>query len=436
MKGEALLLRLGFTSVFFGIEGGNLMDWEVAGQDNSGAGGASAPKLPKRKGGKLKKRVVAVVVVVAAIAFLNIQSCIKNQPKSLSWPTTGLATMLPDPPTNKGEVILDSDSRFGADIDKCSEAQFKEYVESCKQKGFTTDSSSESSSYEAYSSEGYKLYLSYYSSSEQLSISLDAPMQMTTLTWPTSGAGSNAPAPVSKKGKVDSDSSTWFCAYVGDMDKAAYNAYVDSCIAAGFNVDYHKGDTNFYGSRSDGAHINVNYEGFNTMSVTVDVKKVDASDSKSQTTESNASSSDASSAATAPSDSGASSMIDSAKSSAKSLADKGKSILKSITGNGDTYDSIYEEYSAKLNDMTPGKIDEFNSEADASDGSIESLAEISNNKVADLAEVCTEGIQKMAELMYRNGDDYSVYEENAQKLYSVYEDCGTQIYDAYLARAV
>ena len=129
-------------------------------------------------------------------------------------------------------------------------------------------------------------------------------------------------------------------------------------------------------------------------------------------------------------------MIDSAKSSAKSLADKGKSILKSITGNGDTYDSIYEEYSAKLNDMTPGKIDEFNSEADASDGSIESLAEISNNKVADLAEVCTEGIQKMAEVMYRNGDDYSVYEENAQKLYSVYEDCGTQIYDAYLARAV
>lgn len=129
-------------------------------------------------------------------------------------------------------------------------------------------------------------------------------------------------------------------------------------------------------------------------------------------------------------------MIDNAKSSAKGLLDKGKSILNSLTGNGDTYDSIYEEYSKKLTDMTPGKIDEFNSEADASDGSINTLAEISNNKVSDLAEVCTEGIEKMAQVMYRNGDDYSVYEENSKKLYSVYEDCGTQVYNAYLARAV
>ena len=129
-------------------------------------------------------------------------------------------------------------------------------------------------------------------------------------------------------------------------------------------------------------------------------------------------------------------MLDKAKNSAQSLADKGKSILKSITGNSETYDSIYEEYSTKITDMTPGKIDEFNSEADASDGEISTLAEISNNKVSDLAEVCTEGMGKMAELMYRNGDDYSVYEENAQKLYSVYESCGTEIYNAYLDRAV
>lgn len=423
------------------------MDWEVAGKDKGAAGGA-APKSPNRKGKKMKKRVIAAVVIVAAIALLNIQSCIKNQPKNLSWPTSGLATMLPDPPTKKGEVNSDSDKSFSADIAGVSDEQYKSYVESCKEKGFTTDAESDTDTYEAYSSEGYKLRLTHYSfsSDNEMTISLDAPIEMGALSWPTSGVGSNAPVPTSKKGKVDSDSSTRFHAYVGDTDKSAYSAYVDACITAGFDVDYHKGDTTFYADRSDGVHINVEYKGFNTISVTVSVNETSSSSSKSDSsttgseTKSDATTSskseDASSAAAAPSDSGASSMIDSAKSSAKSLADKGKSLLKSITGNGETYDSIYEEYSKKLNDMTPGKIDEFNSEADESDGSISSLAEISNNKVADLAEVCTEGIQKMAELMYRNGDDYSVYEENASKLYSVYEDCGTQIYDAYLARAV
>ncbi len=421
------------------------MDWEVAGKDKGAAGGA-APKSPNRKGKKMKKRVIAAVVIVAAIALLNIQSCIKNQPKNLSWPTSGLATMLPDPPTKKGEVNSDSESRFGANIEECNEDQFKTYVESCKEKGFTTDAEAGTTYYRAYSSDGYKLSLSYYSSTKEMPISLSSPMQLGTLTWPTAGAGSNAPAPTSKKGRIDSDSSTWFYAYVGDTDKAAFSAYADACIAAGFDVDYNKDDTMFYGYKSDGTYITLDYEGFNIMSVTVSVNETSSSSSKSDSsttgseTKSDATTSskseDASSAAAAPSDSGASSMIDSAKSSAKSLADKGKSLLKSIAGNGETYDSIYEEYSKKLNDMTPGKIDEFNSEADESDGSISSLAEISNNKVADLAEVCTEGIQKMAELMYRNGDDCSVYEENASKLYSVYEDCGTQIYDAYLARAV
>lgn len=253
------------------------MDWEVAGenaQNSNGDGSSSMP--PKRKGGKIKKWVVAVVVIAVAIAFLNIQSCIKDQPKSLTWPTTGLAAMLPDPPTKKGEVSSDSDSRFSADIEECSEDQYKAYVESCKAKGFTEEAKNLTSSYDAYNGDGYKLRLSYYSSSRQLSVGLDAPTQMGTLTWPTTGAGANAPAPVSTKGKISSDSSTGFTAYVGDTDTSAYSAYVDACIAAGYTVDYKRGDTSFSGDRSDGAHISVSYEGFNKMKVSVDISKMNA----------------------------------------------------------------------------------------------------------------------------------------------------------------
>ncbi len=251
------------------------MDWEVAGgnaqSDNSSS---SSPMPPKRKGGKMKKWVIAVLVIAILVIVGKVSSCIKDQPKSLTWPTTGLATMLPEPPTKKGEVSTDSDSRFSADIEKCSEDQYKAYVESCKAKGFTEEANSLTTSYEAYTSEGYKLYLTYWSSMNKMSVMLDAPMQMGTLTWPTSGAGANAPVPVSTKGKVSSDTSTAYAAYVGDTDTAAYSAYVDACIAAGYTVDYKRGDTSFSGDRADGAHISVSYEGFNRMKVSVDISKV------------------------------------------------------------------------------------------------------------------------------------------------------------------
>ena len=50
-----------------------------------------------------------------------------------------------------------------------------------------------------------------------------------------------------------------------------------------------------------------------------------------------------------------------------------------------TYESVLSDYTLQIQNAVPNLINEFNTEADASDGSIESLAEISNNKVQDLA---------------------------------------------------
>lgn len=318
------------------------MDWEVAGQDNSGAGGTSVSKPPKRKGGKLKKWVIAVAVIAVVVAFLNIQSCIKNQPKSLSWPTTGLATMLPDPPTNKGEVTLDSDSRFGADIDKCSEAQYKEYVESCKQKGFTVDAKSNTSSYSAYNADGYKLSLNYGSYSESTTVYLDAPVEMGTLTWPKSGAGSLAPAPASKKGKITSDSSGYFTATVGDTDASAYSAYVDACIAAGFDVDYHKGDTSFYADNANGDRVSVSYEGFNTMKVTVDAADTPASSGTSSTSASS------DSGAVAQTETKAEEAADSSSASTETSS-SGSSDLRQFTDDYEAFMNSYCDFMEKYN---------------------------------------------------------------------------------------
>lgn len=98
-----------------------------------------------------------------------------------------------------------------------------------------------------------------------------------------------------------------------------------------------------------------------------------------------------------------------------------------------TYDSIYEEYSAKIKEAGTKAVKEFKEEA-ADETDVTELATLANNKVLDIANVQVEGGTKMAELMTKNGDEYSKYENAYKKLYSVYNDEGMKVYSAYMDR--
>lgn len=253
------------------------MDWEVAGQtDENGEGAAPAPKPPKRKGGKMKKGVIVVLVIVALFVILQIANCGKSSSEAVAWPSSGLATMLPEPPATVEYIWTNNDEELSVSLKDSSDSKYADYVEQCKAKGFTVDAVNDTSSYEAFTEDGYYLQLSEIGDS--MSIDLDAPIEMGDLAWPTSGAGSYAPKPASNQGKISSDTSTSFYAYVGETDTAAYSAYVDSCMAAGFDIDYNRGDKNFWADNSNGSHITVEYRGFNMMSVRVTVDD-DASES-------------------------------------------------------------------------------------------------------------------------------------------------------------
>ena len=99
-----------------------------------------------------------------------------------------------------------------------------------------------------------------------------------------------------------------------------------------------------------------------------------------------------------------------------------------------SYEAIYDEYVAKMEDALPGLISEYESEAYGVTD-IETLAEINNEKLEKLAEISTEGMEKMAELMYKKGDSNSKYEAWAMKLSDKYMELGEQITDAYLESA-
>lgn len=240
------------------------MEWEAAG--NKGSQGAPGG-LAK---GKKKLGCLAVIAIVVVLVLVSqVSKCASDAPQDLNWPSTGLATKLPEPPTNKGEVSNNTDEVFWADVANCSEKDYEAYVEKCKEKGFTVEGEKNSLGYEAYSGEGYKLRVTYSDSSEEMGIELDAPEEMGEFSWPTSGPGALVPAPASTSGKIVTDSSDSFAALVSQTDRAAYGAYVDSCISAGFDVDYNKGDETFSAENAAGTSLSVRYEGFNTMRVSV-----------------------------------------------------------------------------------------------------------------------------------------------------------------------
>ncbi len=95
-----------------------------------------------------------------------------------------------------------------------------------------------------------------------------------------------------------------------------------------------------------------------------------------------------------------------------------------------TYESILADYTAQLEEATPTLIEEFNAEAEGVTDVVE-LANICTDKIQELALIETQGTERMALVMYRDGDDYEVYEDWSMKLYDVYEAQSMEITSAY-----
>ena len=211
------------------------------------------------------KKVLSIIL--ALLMLLSLTAC---GGETIVWDDIILGDKLPEPPANKGEIHTNAADDLWIDINDLSAKQFNDYVEACKEMGYTVDAESNSSSYKAYNAEGYKLSLGHYGSDADMSIQLDAPMEMTTISWPTSIAGQMLPTPKSTTGKFSYEYEDHFYVYVGNTTKSDYAEYVTACSEKGFNVDYSKGDDYYYADNSEGWHISLRYEGNNIMTIDID----------------------------------------------------------------------------------------------------------------------------------------------------------------------
>lgn len=206
-----------------------------------------------------------IIVIVAIFGFLNIKKL--DNGVVANWNGMVLGSELPNPPSNISKIIENSSEEMFVNINNISAKQFNDYIKACKNKGFTVDSKIDSTEYSSYNSKGYKLNLILYKSNNTLSITLDAPMKMSQITWPSSEAANQLPVPKSIFGKFSYENEGSFEVYIGNTGREDYEKYVKDCSDKGFTVDYSKGDDWYYANNNSGWHLSLKYEGNNIMSI-------------------------------------------------------------------------------------------------------------------------------------------------------------------------
>ncbi len=226
----------------------------------------------KRKNLRLIPAIIAFVLFIPCTALYTgsaLPSTSDIGASEFQWSDFALGDKLPTPVSALGKVHTDSENSLSITVNNITKADYVAYKEQCINAGFSVDADSSNNSYSAYNNEGYEVKLRFYESDCELSIALDIPIQMASYSWPTTGIGSKLPSLISDKGKVSTNSSDTFTIYVGNVTIDDFNTYVNSCLAAGYDVDYSKYEKSFYAENSDGNSLTVIYEGFNTIYIHV-----------------------------------------------------------------------------------------------------------------------------------------------------------------------
>lgn len=131
-------------------------------------------------------KIVFIVGCILIIPFISLGdvkvggNSFKEEIEDLIWSDYVLSEKLPEPKTLKGKLNYDSSSSLSIDIVGVDKNEYKNYVNACKDKGFTLDIYNSSDSFRAKNEEGYSLYVYYDDDDKEYSISLHEPEKETT----------------------------------------------------------------------------------------------------------------------------------------------------------------------------------------------------------------------------------------------------------------
>lgn len=242
--------------------------------------------------------ITVIQIALLVVAFLLNKQIIRSSKRWMSWVAVGLVIILmipfsstfgaalidntnrlwadvvlndylPEPESHKGKIHTNTKNGLSMDIYNTSAKQYAKYIDSCKELGYTIDIEESDDSFEAYNSLGYKVSLIYSDSEKELSLNLDSPMELGTLTWSDSQLAKLLPIPNSDKGAIIADSNAVYSAYIGDTSIEEFEKYKEQCIEYGFTLKRTEDAKYYFAKNADGNKIEIRYEGNNIIYVSV-----------------------------------------------------------------------------------------------------------------------------------------------------------------------
>lgn len=211
------------------------------------------------------KKVLCFIGVL--VLMLSMIGCSSADP--IDWSVLMLGDKIPMPESTVGTVSSNMDDYLSFHLENRSESDFHAYIKQCEDAGYIIEKTASTTYFKAYNDEGYELNISYYSSSEEISVILDAPMEMSEYRWPNNELTSFLPRPKSTIGKISLENEEMFAVYIGDMSIEDYEKYVDECLNRGFNVEYSRNEKSFSGKNGEGYQLSVNREDYKVIYLSI-----------------------------------------------------------------------------------------------------------------------------------------------------------------------
>ena len=227
-----------------------------------------------------KMQKLGLICVVCAVSFgllllpftfSRLEPDYVPEITAIQWQELELGEHLPSFPQSEGEVILDFDDSLTLEFYNVESAQYQDYLNACKEFGYTVDAQDMDGSYTAYNQDGFYLSLNYndFLDEKSIWISLEDPVKQDTIYWPQTELVSQVPVPDTLVGEVYSERDTSYAVDIVGVNRDYFQAYTALCMEQGFDVDYYKTDRYFNAENADGISLSVEYKGFNTMSIQV-----------------------------------------------------------------------------------------------------------------------------------------------------------------------
>lgn len=229
----------------------------------------------------MKKILIGVALVVLVIFMVTtLKDCAYSIEDE--WAVIELKDKLPTPTQGKLQDGSNLSDCFFGGIEEVSKDYYIEYRDACIAMGYTVESESDGTRYEAFNEEGYELSLSYVG--EDISIILNAPEELSEIEWPTKGLAKKLPVPDSTLGNISADRSDYFSVILGEMSIDQYQEYVEACEDKGFTIDYSKDETYYNAENKDGYKVYVAYEGCNRVSIRIEEVAEETTTTEKETT--------------------------------------------------------------------------------------------------------------------------------------------------------